>query len=120
MNQHFAGIAKELADKLKKSSKSFHTFLGRECKKSMFFKDIEIDEILKEIRNICEKKGMGFDNIPPKIIKWAPELFAPILQIIFNKCLSIGHYPQNMKIARVVPIHKEGNINDVNNYCQVP
>ena len=116
MNQHFAGIAKELADKLKKSSKSFHTFLGRECKKSMFFKDIEIDEILKEIRDICEKKGMGFDNIPPKIIKWAPELFAPILQIIFNKCLSIGHYPQNMKIARVVPIHKEGNINDVNNY----
>ena len=116
MNQHFAGIAKKLAAKLKNSSKNFDSYLGRECKNSMFFKDIEIHEILEEIRNICEKKAMGFDNIPPKIIKWAPELFASILQIIFNKCLSAGYYPQNMKIARVVPIHKEGDINDVNNY----
>ena len=116
MNRHFAGIAKKLAAKLKDSSKNFRSFLGRESKKSMFFKNIEISEILDEIRNICERKAMGFDNIPPKIIKWAPELFAPILQTIFNKCLNIGYYPQHMKIARVVPIHKEGDINDVNNY----
>ena len=59
---------------------------------------------------------MGFDNIPPKILKWAPRLFAPILLVIFNKCLSLGYYPQNMKVARVVPVHKEGDLNDVNNY----
>ena len=116
MNQHFAGIAKKLAAKLKSSRNNFQSYLGRECKKSMFFKDIKIHEILEEIRGICERKAMGFDNIPPKILRWAPELFAPILQIIFNKCLHLGYYPQNMKIARVVPIHKEGDINDVNNY----
>ena len=28
----------------------------------------------------------------------------------------MGYYPSNMKIARVVPIHKEDDINDVSNY----
>ena len=46
--------------------------------------DITLDEIVDEIRSICEKKGMGFDNIPPKIIKWAPHLFGPLLVHIFN------------------------------------
>ena len=59
---------------------------------------------------------MGYDNIPPKIIKWAPHLFGPILLSIFNKCLHLGYYPNAMKVARVVPIHKGGDINDINNY----
>ena len=39
-----------------------------------------------------------------------------ILLTIFNKCLNKGYYPDAMKIARVVPIHKGGDTNDVNNY----
>jgi len=53
--------------------------------------DINDDEIETEIKGMCVKKGMGVDNIPPKIIKWAPELFAPILSKIFNKCLICQH-----------------------------
>ena len=30
--------------------------------------------------------------------------------------MRLGYYPDGMKIARVVPIHKGGDINDVNNY----
>ena len=65
---------------------------------------------------MCVKKDMGADNIPPKIIKWAPELFAPILSKIFNKCIHIGYYPKQLKVARVVPVHKGGDSNDINNY----
>ena len=73
-------------------------------------------EVIKEISEIFEKKAMGYDDIPPKIIKWCSGLFAPILLVIFNKCLKLGYYPQSMKIARVVPIHKEGDIDNVSNY----
>ena len=59
---------------------------------------------------------MGIDNIPPKIIKWAPHIFTPILKVIFDKCLEQGLYPQGVKIAKVIPIHKGGDINDANNY----
>ena len=43
-------------------------------------------------------------------------MFSLILLTIFNKCLHLGYYPSSMKVARVVPIHKGGDINDINNY----
>ena len=58
----------------------------------------------------------GNDGVPPKVIKWAPHLFGPILLIIFNKCLQTGQYPDSMKIAKVSPIHKNGDKNILDNY----
>ena len=59
---------------------------------------------------------MGFDEIAPKIVKWAANLFAPILKIIFNKCIDLGHYPSGMKTGKVTPVYKKGEKNEVNNY----
>ena len=59
---------------------------------------------------------MGYDRIAPKIIKWAPDLFAPILMIVYNKCFELGHYPNSLKIAKVVPIHKKGDKEKYDNY----
>ena len=72
--------------------------------------------MLEEIQEICDKKAMGYDNIPPRVIKWAPHIFGPILLNVFNRCFQLGIYPDSMKVARVVPIHKGGDLNDVNNY----
>ena len=90
--------------------------MGLKCQKSIFLSDITLGEIIDEINSICVNRGMGYDNIPPKIIKWAPHLFGPILLSIFNKCLHLRYYPDAIKVARVVPIHKGGDINDINNY----
>ena len=56
----------------------------------MYLRKIELSEIIEIIKNIILKKAMGYDKIPPKIIKWAPEVFAPILLVIFNKCFDLG------------------------------
>jgi len=116
LNKHFTTIGEKLADKYKNISERYDRFLGAKCQNTFFLKDITLDEVVDEINAIFEKKGMGFDNIPPKIIKWAPHLFGPILVTLFNKCLALGYYPANMKIAHVVPIHKGGDSNDINNY----
>ena len=116
LNNHFTTVGEKLAAKLQQNTTKFDAFMGPKCGKSIFLHDITLDEVIDEINLICDKKGMGFDNIPPKIIKWAPHLFSPILMCIFNKCIHLGYYPDNMKIARVVPIHKGGDINDINNY----
>ena len=116
LNKHFTTIGEKLAEKLNKSLANFQTFLGPKCGQSIFLQDITLDEIVDEIRSINDKKVMGFDNIPPKVIKWAPHLFGPILVSIFNKCIHLGYYPSKLKVARVVPIYKGGDINDINNY----
>ena len=77
---------------------------------------IELHEILELIRNLCVRKAKGYDEIPPKILKWAPELIAPILLVIFNKCLDLGYYPKSMKIGQVAPVFKEGEHNVNDNY----
>ena len=53
-----------------------------------------------------KRKEWGMIIFHHKIIKWAPHVFGPILLTIFNKCITLGYYPEKMKIARVVPIHK--------------
>ena len=116
LNTHFTTIGQKLASKLQTTSTKFEKFLGPSFDKTFFLSRIELHEVVDEINDICDKKGMGFDNIPPKVIKWAPHIFAPILVALFNKCILLGFYPQNLKIARVVPIHKGGDSNDINNY----
>ena len=87
-------------------------FMGKENKSSMFLANIELSEIIEIIKNICIGKAMGNDKIPPKIIKWAPELFAPILLVIFNKCIDIGYYPNALKVGKVAPLFKKGEKNE--------
>ena len=90
--------------------------MGRENKSSMYLRYFELYEIILEIKSLDAKKAIGYDEIPPKIIKWAPHLLAPVLKIIFNKYIDMGYYPSGMKTAKVAPIHKDGDKNDLNNY----
>ena len=90
--------------------------MGPENKATIYLKFIEIQEILDEIKKICLKKATGHDGISPKIIKWAAELLAPILQVVFNKCIKLGYYPKGMKIGEVAPAYKKGKKDEENNY----
>jgi len=116
MNNHFTTIAEKLSKNLEKTDYHFKSFMKQENKSSMYLRQIDLAEILEEINNLDVKKSMGHDKIPPKVIKWAPHLFAPILQVIFNKCITTGYYPKKMKVAKVTPVYKKGDINNLNNY----
>ena len=124
LNNHFTNVAKTLAEGLQKTNFKFSDFMGSENKSTMYLKYINLYEILDEIKKICVKKAMGFDEIAPKIIKWAAELLAPILLIIFNKCIELGYYPSKMKTGQVAPIHKSGKQDEKKqlppNYCAYP
>ena len=92
LNSHFTSIGEKLASKLHQNISDHESFMGPKCQNSIFLSDITLDEIIDEINAICVNKGMGYDNIPPKIIKWAPHLFSPVLLSIFNKCLHLGYF----------------------------
>ena len=116
LNKHFTSIASKLAKKLEKTNIRPISYLGNQNCSTMYLHNITLEEIIELIKSISPQKAMGYDGIPPKIIKWAPELFAPILMVIFNKCINLGYYPDAMKTGRVAPIHKDDDKNDVNNY----
>ena len=73
-------------------------------------------EVGKLFHDIDVNKGVGIDEIPPKVVKWGEPVFVPILTKLFNKCIDLGVYPDCFKVARVVPIFKGGNKNTVTTY----
>ena len=61
-------------------------------------------------------KAVGQDNIPAFFIKTANLVIAPYLLILYDHAFSRGIFPDILKIAKVFPVHKNGNKNDPNNY----
>ena len=61
-------------------------------------------------------KSSGLHDISNKLLKLAADIVSQSLTHIFNKSLCTGIYPNDWKLARVVPIHKSGAKQDVNNY----
>ena len=61
-------------------------------------------------------KALGHDNIPAYYLKIAPFSIAPFLLILINYAFTNGIFPNNCKISKVVPIHKNGDTNNPNNF----
>ncbi len=51
-----------------------------------------------------------------KFLKISVEVIAPVLTKIFNLCITKGFFPDNLKLAEVVPIYKSGSKSNVINY----
>ena len=75
--------------------------------------DEEVCTIIKELKN---KGSIGFDSIDVKILKHSAESICKYLCIGLDKCISEGIFPRIMKIAKVIPIHKEGKKGSPRNY----
>ena len=43
-------------------------------------------------------------------------MFLPYLHTLFNKLLNTGYFPRSWAEGYIFPLHKKGNINNVNNY----
>ena len=115
LNEHFVSKGPALAAKLPHTSKSIIDSMGDRNPCSMDLENARADEVVN-IVNKFEIKFGGCDNIPAVIIKWAINLIAPILVNIFNTCGNLGIYPQILKIAKVTPLHKNGDPHIKDNY----
>ena len=55
-------------------------------------------------------------SISMNFIKLIGNYFAIPLTYVFNKCIKIGYFPNCLKIAKVIVIHKSGKTNIMGNY----
>jgi len=44
------------------------------------------------------------------------DIFAPLLTKLFNGILKVGYFPVSRSQGVIVPLHKKGDMNNVNNY----
>ena len=81
--------------------------ITNDCSSELFFKPVSDEFVENQINKINIKKATGIDQISPKILKIAKHaVVAPIAQLI-NLSINTCTFPDKLKIAQVVPIHKK-------------
>ena len=61
-------------------------------------------------------KAPGYDNISMRVIKHSFHLISAPLANIINLSLQKGIFPDNLKIAKVIPIYKADDPSHFTNY----
>ena len=75
--------------------------------KSMFIpyiSEYEIIEIIKSLKN----SSAGYDNIPALIAKQCIQHYIKPLTYLINSSFECGIFPNELKLAKVIPIFKMG------------
>ena len=115
-NNFFVNIGPKTEKEIPYSFKSPTSYLKNRIDTNFFIAHTSEDEILKIILSLDDNKSSGPSSIPIKLLKIAaPYVITPLSDIVNHSFLT-GVFPSAIKIAKVVPIHKAGSTQDVNNY----
>lgn len=82
---------------------------------SMYLAPTNTSEVEKVITAI-KSDSCGYDDISPKILKHTSSLLSAPLTHIINLTLKTGKFPDQLKLAKVIPLFKSGDRSDINNY----
>lgn len=74
------------------------------------------EEIAKAISQLKSNKSAGPDRFINEFFIYGKEQLIPTLHILFNKLFDIGYFPEIWSEGYIIPLHKKGSINDVENY----
>ena len=94
---------------------SLSKFLRNRNQTNFIIAHISNEEIL-DIVNSLEDKSTGPFSIPLKLLAVILDLIIIPLAYIINFSLSMGEFPDLLKLVKVIPIHKGGSTQDVNNF----
>ena len=80
------------------------------------FNPVTIKETSTAIKNLKNSKSVVHDRIINITLKQALSVISQPFTEVFNQCYFEEHYPEALKVARVIPIHKNGSVHDPGNY----
>ena len=116
-NNFFCNIGSKLSSKFHSTSDNdFLKYMGQSANQSMFLFETNAEEVAKIITNLENKKSTGHDDITVKFIKISSIYISELLARVINISIKTGIYPDQLKIAKVIPIYKKGNHSDPSNY----
>ena len=107
-NQFFVQIGPLLASHLNSTNiPTFQSYLTKEINSTFQFTNTNLDEIQEIIKNFDPKTSSGHDGISMKVLKLLKCNFLSALKITINQSFCTGIFPDNLKIAKVLPIFKK-------------
>ena len=81
--------------------------------------DIKESDVLNILKSLDANKAHGHDDISIRMLKLSQKSILKPLKLIFENCLRTRLFPDQWKKANVVPIHKKGDKQLIENYRPV-
>ena len=118
-SKYYSTMGKNLVERIGPSLKHFSEFMPPQADSSLYLyptSQLEIVNIVKKMKN---KNSSGHDGISNFLLKSIIHHLKYALNIVFNNSIQEGVYPDQMKLAEVVPIYKSKRRDLVENYRPV-
>ena len=115
-NDFFSTIGKHQSDKIEKMDTNYKRHLIQNHRKSFFMTPVTPGDVINASKHLKSKTSQGVDNISSKLVKSIIGEIASPLCHIFNLSLQSGIVPDDMKLAKVVPVFKKGDNQLFTNY----
>ena len=105
-NNSFVNIGEQTAKNLPQPTNSFSDYLNGNYAANLFMFPTCEAEILHTTTNLKASTSEGYDNVSTKLLKQTVKEVATPLAHIVNLSLSHGIFPNDMKLAKIVPFLK--------------
>ena len=90
--------------------------MGEKCEQTFFLSPTDSVEVQSIISELKKGKSVGPFSIPCTFLKMLNQPISPLLVILINESFLTGIFPDKLKIAKVIAIHKKGATDDPSNY----
>lgn len=115
-NKFFINIGPKLATEIGNSPCSFDSYLTEPVPPTFEFEPVSERNVSDAIKRLSNKTSFGFDEISSKLLKISHNALLCPLTTIINQCLKSGTFPDQLKVARVIPVFKKGENFLLDNY----
>ena len=116
-NNYFANVCSCLAKRIPQTNAdSYKEQMTGTYNNNIFLSPTTANEICTIVSSLKSSKSEGWDGINILPIKATIDLLSCPLSKIYNISLSMGEFPDNLKIAKVLPIYKTDDASHFSNY----
>ena len=115
-NTFFSNVGKKVQNSVYSRHVHFSQYLNNPSNNNFFTAPTCPNEVSELISTFQKNKANGPNSIPQEILQMARDTIACPLSDIINLSYASGKFPQKMKIAKIIPIHKKGSRLNIDNY----
>ena len=117
-NVFFSTIGPKLADSIPilDNGVTIYDYMGQPNKNCMFITPVSENEIITTVKSCKPKHSKDCDDMSMYVVSKVIWPIVKPLAHIFNLSFTSGIFPEDMKIAKVIPLFKNGSKTDLTNY----
>ena len=115
-NEYFVNVAENITKTLPNITESPINYLDNKNLNSIFLSPVDHIEVENEISRLDSSKSSGPHSIPINLLKILGPYISNSLATLINQSFFKGIFPNQLKVAKVIPVFKKGDTETKSNY----